>query len=179
MLSFIFFKWLGWKVDVSVPYSNACVMCVAPHTSNRDFFYAIIFDRSQGGHTHFLMKKFWFFWPMGILLRKWGGIAVDRSHRKHLTDDLSLMFKKNRNFRIAITPEGTRSANKKWKLGFYYIALKANVPIQLYVLNYNTKTVICKEQIIPSGNVEKDLHYIKKYYAQFKNAALYPNKFSV
>ena len=179
LLSFIYFKCLGWKTDISVPKCNACVMCVAPHTSNRDFFYAMLFDRSQGGHAHFLMKKFWFFWPLGILLRKWGGIAVDRSHRKHMTEELASMFKTNDNFRIAITPEGTRSANDKWKLGFYYIALKANVPIRLYVLNYKTKSVICKEQIIPSGNVEKDILYIKKYYAQFKDAARYPKNFSV
>ncbi len=179
LLSFLLYNCLGWRTDISVPHCDKCVMCVAPHTSNLDFFYAIAYDRSRGGRAHFLMKKFWFFWPLGVVLRSWGGIAVDRKHKKHLTDELAATFVKTPDFRVAITPEGTRSANGEWKLGFYYIALKAKVPIRLYVLDYSSKMIVCKEQFVPTGNSKADMDYIKSYYGKFKFAAKYPERFKV
>lgn len=179
ILSFLLYKCWGWKEDLTVPHRDKCVMCVAPHTSNYDFIYAIIYDRSYGGRAHFLMKRFWFFWPLGILLRRWGGVPVDRSHKSHLTDELATIMKAEPGFRLAVTPEGTRSANPKWKHGFIYIALKANVPIRLYVLDYSRKTIICHKEVWPSGDVEKDMKEIKDYYSQFPNAGKYPAKFVV
>ena len=64
-------------------------------------------------------------------------------------------------------------------MGFYYIALKAQVPIRLYVLDYSSKTIVCKEQIMPTGDAKADMGYIKSYYAKFKFAARYPEKFEV
>lgn len=179
LFSLILYKWLGWKTDVTVPERKQCIMCVVPHTSNWDFIYAILFDRSYGGRAHFLMKKQWFFWPLGVVFRYWGGVAVDRKNKHNLTDDLAQQFHDDPNFRLAITPEGTRSANPNWKHGFYHIAQKANVAIRLYVLDYSTKTIRCNKEIWPSGNVENDIAEIKNYYGQFKNAAKYPSKFSI
>ena len=80
---------------------------------------------------------------------------------------------------IAITPEGTRSLNKQWKKGFYFIALKCGIPIQLYALDYVNKTIVCTQQIIPTGNLEKDFAKINQYYSQFAERAKFPHKFSV
>ena len=38
---------------------------------------------------------------------------------------------------LAIPPEGTRSAVREWKSGFYHIAVAAGVPIVLSVLGLN------------------------------------------
>ena len=179
VLSFVLYNCLGWKTDICVPPCEKCVMCVAPHTSNLDFLYAFAYDRSRGGKAHFLMKKFWFFWPLGVLLRSWGGVAVDRNRKNNLTDELADIMRMTPGFRIAVTPEGTRSVNREWKMGFYYIALKAQVPIRLYVLDYSSKTIVCKEQIMPTGDAKADMGYIKSYYAKFKFAARYPDKFEV
>lgn len=176
-LSAFVLKLLGWRISIRITEPEKCVLCVAPHTSNSDFIYALLYDKSRGGKTHFLMKKAWFFWPLGVFFRSLGGIAVDRSRKSHLTDDIATQINNSDNFKIAITPEGTRSANAEWKHGFYYIALKAQVPIILYVLDYSTKTILCEKQIFPSGNVDEDMLYIKQYYAKFENAAKYPDKF--
>ena len=40
---------------------------------------------------------------------------------------------------MAVTPEGTRSRQEKWKTGFYYLAKKSNVPICLGYLDYKLK----------------------------------------
>ena len=61
--------------------------------------------------------------------------------------------------------------------GIIYIALGANVPIQLGVIDYKTKTVIIRDSYVPTGNIEQDMDYVKGYYAKYKDAAKYPDKF--
>ena len=74
---------LGWKVEVSVPDYPKCVICVAPHTSNTDFFLGKLAYLSIGRHAGFLIKKDWFFFPLNIIFRSMGGIPVDRSKHCH------------------------------------------------------------------------------------------------
>ena len=80
-------------------------------------------------------------------------------------------------FRLCITPEGTRSRVDEWKKGFYFIALKANLPILLYGLDYERKLIQCTKTIIPSGNLEEDMREIKLYFKDFK--AKKPENFSI
>ena len=42
---------------------------------------------------------------------------------------------------LGISPEGTRQKVKKWKTGFYYIALESRVPILLAGLDYKKKEI--------------------------------------
>ena len=53
-------KWSGWKVSVTAPRRDKCVICVAPHTSNWDFILGLAAYRSLGRKANFLMKEFWF-----------------------------------------------------------------------------------------------------------------------
>ena len=69
---------MGWKVSVDVPDLPRCIICVAPHTSNVDFLLGELAIRSVGRSAGFLMKKSWFFWPLGFFFRKIGGVPVDR-----------------------------------------------------------------------------------------------------
>ena len=86
---FLFNRVLGWTAEVTVPARDKCLLCVAPHTSNKDFLLGELYIRSIGRKAGFLMKKEWFFWPLGGILRKIGGIAVERSRHTSLTDQLS------------------------------------------------------------------------------------------
>ena len=94
-----------------------------------------------------------------------------------MTDVLAEIAQKEARFQLAITPEGTRSLTTEWKKGFYYIAQKANIPIQLYAIDYPSKTITCTKEIIPSGDIELDLKEIKLYYKNFKGK--HPQKFSI
>ncbi len=93
-----------------------------------------------------------------------GGIPVNRSKSMSLTEQIANVFKSKKQFHLAITPEGTRKANAEWKMGFYYIALAAEVPIMIASLNYGKKEIIFHDLFIPTGDAEKDLQIIKKYY---------------
>ena len=115
-----------------------------------------------------LMKKEWFFWPLGPLFRKWGGVPVYRTRHTSMTDNLAEEAKKMDEFRLCITPEGTRSPNADWKKGFYFIALKAGIPILLYGIDYERKLIQCTKSMIPSGDYDADMVIIKDYYKNFK-----------
>lgn len=164
---FVFGK-MGWQVEMTVPYRDKCIICVAPHTSNWDFIIAELYYHSIGRTAGFLMKKEWFFWPMGIMMRKLGGIPVWRSKHTSMTDNLAQTARDMKTFHLAVTPEGTRSANPEWKKGFYFIAQKANLPILLYGIDFEKKIIVCRKTIIPNGDVEKQMAEVKDYYKDFK-----------
>ena len=50
--SFIYFKLLGWKANVTVPnYDKLGVICAAPHTTNLDLFIGKLFYGALGRKT--------------------------------------------------------------------------------------------------------------------------------
>lgn len=168
LCSKILYSWLGWKKQVDQPLPDKCIISLAPHTSNWDFVIGQLYMRAEGMHSNFLMKREWFFWPLGSLFRRMGGIAVWRDRHSSMTDRLAEHARQSSRFCLCITPEGTRSPNPDWKHGFYYIALKAGIPILLYAADYEKKLVCCTKTIIPSGDYEADLKIIKDYYKDFK-----------
>lgn len=170
----------GWKVDITATRRNKCVICVAPHTSNFDFILGLCAYRSLGRKANFLMKEFWFFFPLKYLLRHLGGIPVPRKgSRGSLTEYIISRFKKSTYLNLAVTPEGTRSRTDKWRTGFLYIADGAAVPVQLGIIDYDRKIIIIRDEFFTSGDVEKDMAYVKDYYINYGNVARYKEKFTV
>ncbi len=178
--NFIYTYILRWKYKVTVPMFDKCVICAAPHTTNSDLFLGkLFFGIVSNGRAHFLMKKEWFFFPLGIFFRAVGGIPVDRGHKHKvsMTQQMAKIFAKRKCFTLAITPEGTRSANSEWKKGFYYIALEAKVPIILAGIDYATKTIVTNKYIIPNGDIDVQMQEIKQHFAQFKGK--HPERFAI
>lgn len=168
---------MGFSEVVTEPRPDKYVIVMAPHTSNWDFIVGTLYARAEGFKCNFLIKKEWFFWPMGILMRKLGGIPVYRDKQMGATDRLASMAKESREFHLCITPEGTRQANSEWKRGFYYIAQKASLPILLYGVDYRKKIIECTKVIIPNGDVDGQMAEIKEYFARF--SAKKPENFSL
>ena len=172
-------KWLleqaGWKIVIGVEEPPKSVVCVAPHTSNWDFIIGKLSYWAVNRQASFLMKKSWFFFPLGNLLTAMGGVPVDRGKRSSVTQQMADEFKNRHEFHLAITPEGTRGLVSKWKMGFYHIAVKANVPIELAYIDYLKKEMGVKEVFVPTGDEKEDLKYIRRYYNQVN--ARFPEKF--
>ena len=167
---------MGWKAIVSVPDYPKCIICVAPHTSNMDFFVCKLAYSAIGRNAGFLMKAFWFFPPLGWLLKAIGGVPVHRKKKKgSLVRYLVDKFNSSQHFAIAITPEGTRSANKNWHTGFLEIAWQADIPIVLGKIDYIAKTVSATDSFRPTGDMEKDMEAIKQYYKD--SNAKFPRNF--
>ena len=139
-------------------------MIVAPHTSNWDFPLGVAARGILKLDIKFLGKKELFKFPFGGYFRWMGGYPVDRSKSTSLVDFVSDAFEKNEHLLLAIAPEGTRSHVPKWKTGFYYMALKAGVPIVMTGFDYRNKEVNLQPPFYPTGSIDKDLKVLHDYY---------------
>lgn len=179
-ISKLILKMMGWKINGNFPQDiKKCVLIAAPHTSNWDFVIgrAAFYIFGIKG-IKFLIKKEFFFFPVGILLKSMGAIPVDRSSKNNTVVKIGHKFDEYNIFRVLITPEGTRSRVKEWKKGFYYIAQHANVPIVLCYVDYGKKEGgIAPFVINPSGNYAKDMEKIEDFYRNI--TAKYPENFNL
>lgn len=169
------FKLFGWKIAKYPPRLKKYVIAVAPHTSNWDFGVGYCVKHISDLHPNFLAKNSLFKIPLvGWFLRNMGGVPVDRSRNVKLVDQMVEKFGELDQFIVAITPEGTRAYSEKWKTGFYYVAQKAGVPIVMAGLDYGTKLVTFSDPFYPTGDVEKDLEFMKDFFRPMKGK--YPEK---
>lgn len=161
-------RWSGWTVVMAVPDYDKCVICVAPHTSNWDFVMGKLAYLSVGRQAGFLMKKDWFFFPLGIFFKAMGGVPVERRHHSDMVGQIVSRYDSCDRLALAITPEGTRKPNADWKRGFYHIAMRAQVPIILAYIDYGKRRIGLERTYVPTGDVEADMIEIKRYYMQFE-----------
>lgn len=177
-LSGLILKLAGWKVEITAPNYDKCLICVAPHTSNWDFVIGKLAYASVGRTASFLMKKSWFFFPLGLFFESIGGIPVDRNKGKgqSLVDQLVSDFRYRTTMRLAITPEGTRKRTTRWHTGFLQISYQAHLPCLLAVLDYKNKQVLVNHTFWPTGNTERDMRDVKRFYQQYEGK--YPDKFT-
>jgi 1-acyl-sn-glycerol-3-phosphate acyltransferase len=164
--------WLqGWKVDdVLLKQKNfdKFILLGAPHTSNWDaaMFIAAMYHMKLD--VKFLMKNDWLKFPFSLAFNPLGALGIDRSTSNSMVDIMANEFDKKDKLIISISPEGTRGPNEKWKRGFYYTSIKANVPILLGYLDYGNRVAGIGKEVIPTGNIEPDFRMISDYYQQFK-----------
>jgi 1-acyl-sn-glycerol-3-phosphate acyltransferase len=174
----LYFAIIGWKTYNGIPaHVKKYVMIGAPHTSNWDFpitMAALLLMRVK---VNYLAKKELFKFPLGIIMRYFGGISVDRSKNTRMVDSMTNEFKLHESLILLVPPEGTRGYVKEWKSGFYYVALGAGVPIGLGYLDYARKEAGIAKLFYPSGDFTKDLEEIKSFYRGI--AARHPEKSSV
>ena len=163
---FMFFNVFRWKFsgkfDTTIP---KYIVIVAPHTSNWDFIIGIFARTSIGiGHAKYLGKSQLFKWPYGFIFRALGGHPVDRSKHNNLVEAVVAIFNSKEKFAVALAPEGTRKKVGKLKTGFYHIAEAAKIPIYLVGFDYPSKTVKISEAYYPSGDIDKDMPEIMKFF---------------
>jgi 1-acyl-sn-glycerol-3-phosphate acyltransferase len=169
----------GWKMQGDFPEDmDKCVTIVAPHTSNVDFIFGIVASFKVRLPVRFLIKDEWTRrFLIGSLIKSWGGIGIVRSERQNMVDAMAEMINRTERITLAFPPEGTRRLAEKWKTGFYYVALRAQVPIVMVALDYGTKTVIIGPSFMPSGDFVQDMEIVRSFYSGVK--ARHPEKFSL
>ncbi|NPD46695.1 MULTISPECIES: 1-acyl-sn-glycerol-3-phosphate acyltransferase [unclassified Lentimicrobium] len=175
-ISGLVLKLWGWKVKGKRPDLKKFVFIAAPHTSNWDFPIGRLSTSVMGIDNKVLMKKSWFFFPLGYIFRWLGAMPIDRSKSGTVIDHILGLFEENDEFVFAITPEGTRSYVEFWKTGFYTIALRANVPLVLGYLDFVKKETGVGPTIYLSGNKDADFEKIMQFYRTI--GAKYPEKFN-
>lgn len=186
IISKLIFFFSGWTKDANedIPKEvQRCVIIASPHTSNWDLVYARAAFYLMGIPLRFTIKKEWLESPLGGLVKRSGGLAIDRTPkkpgepRKSMTQAMIDLFEEHQTLAMMVTPEGTRSLRKEWKTGFYHVAAGAKVPIALGYLDYKRKHAGVGPIIYPSDDMEADLRKIMAFYKDI--GPKHPEKFSV
>lgn len=159
-------KAFGWTVEGGVPPVVKAVVVAAPHTTNWDLPFMLATSYVLGLEISWLGKHTLFNPPLGVLLKALGGIPVDRRTAHNAVDNAARLFEEAEELLLVVPPEGTRSKASRWKTGFYYIAVKAQVPIILGYLDYGRKASGLGELFYPTGDIKKDFAAIKEFYSK-------------
>ena len=156
---------LRWRVEGDIANEPKYVAIVAPHTSNWDFVvglsarYALRLDASWLG-KHTLFRP-----PFGWIMRRWGGIAVDRTASHDVVSQTVAEFSSRPRVFLVITPEGTRKHVSRWRTGFWHIAKGAGVPILPIVFNWRERVIRIGAPFFPGDDVEKDVGQLQSFFA--------------
>jgi len=166
---------IGWNVHFKPLPGPHGIAVVYPHTSNIDFFVGLLAKWAVGLQFRWLAKDSLFRGVMGVLMRYWGGVAVDRSAPQGAIPRLAEDMLASKWFWLAITPEGTRGYRPYWKSGFYRIAMAADVPVLLVSIDYGRKLIDVTRSMHLSGDEAADMAAIAAAYegvrARFPNDA--------
>jgi 1-acyl-sn-glycerol-3-phosphate acyltransferase len=163
-LAHIILRLIGWRTHVLNPRLTRYVLIGAPHTSNWDFGLMLLLMAAEQLPIRFMGKDSLFRGPLGPVMRSLGGIPVNRRERTNLVDQIVAKFDEYDDLIIGLAPEGTRSKTSHWKTGFYYIALKAKVPIAMAYLDYENKIIGVGSSFMPSGDLKADFEIIREFY---------------
>ena len=166
----------GWTAVGEKPAVRKAVFIAAPHTSNWDGIWALIYKVSMDLDVHFFAKQSLFWFPLGALLRGLGGIPLNRNEPGSAVRQAVDAFNENDDFYFALAPEGTRSLRSHWKSGFYRIAMDADVPVVLGFFDYRSKQIGIGPVIELSGDRDTDLATIQSFYGTI--SARWPEKTS-
>ncbi len=167
-ISWLGLRIAGWKIKGRPPELPKYVIIAYPHTSAWDFPLGVAVCMMYRLKVYWLGKDSLFKGLAGPVMRWLGGIPIDRSEAHDVVQQTIEAFNESESLIIALAPEGTRSAVKKWKTGFYHIAAGAKVPVVLGFFDYSRKEAGCLKTFTPGGNMDQDMDSIKSAYTGVK-----------
>lgn len=166
---------MGWTAATGPVEEKKAIILGVPHTSLWDFVVSYLFYTSlNAGKAKVMIKKEFFVGPLGWLLRKLGGIPTDRSNATALVKSIISEFEKEDFFVLAIAPEGTRKAIKKWKTGYHTIAKATGVPVYLGYFDWATKRIGVGNKFQLSDDARADTEKIQEIYEAMKLVGKHP-----
>ena len=164
-LAGIILRLLGWRLEGERPEAPAYLLASWPHTSNVDFFFFLLLCMRAGVAIRWVGKHTLFRGPMNWIMRRLGGLPIDRRSRNNAVDGIVSLFREHDELALAIAPEGTRSWVPYWKSGFYYVARQAEIPIVLGYLDFRSKRGGFGPTLTLSGDPKSDMDEIRAFYA--------------
>jgi 1-acyl-sn-glycerol-3-phosphate acyltransferase len=163
-----FARWMlrvgGWTTVGGVPEEPKAVFIAAPHTSNWDGLWALVYRVAFDIDVKFFAKHSLFWFPLGNILRALGGIDLDRGKAGTAVNEAIRMFETEEQFYFGLAPEGTRKRTEGWKTGFYRIAIGARVPVYLGLLDYGRRRIGIGRKMELTGDMDADMAVIRDYY---------------
>jgi 1-acyl-sn-glycerol-3-phosphate acyltransferase len=162
------FALAGWKLVGTLPNRPKLVLIAAPHSSWWDGVWGLLVRSALGADIAFMAKRELFAGPLGWLLRKAGGIPIERSSSSGVVEQMSRRFASSEKLWLGIAPEGTRQRVETWKNGFWHIARAAGVPILPVYFDYPSRTIGLGPVFEPSEDRDRDIAALRAFYAPFR-----------
>jgi len=157
-------KLAGWRIDGQLPVDHKMMVVGGPHTSNWDFALLLLCTMHFRVRTNWIGKDALFKPPHGWIMRRLGGISVDRSKASDTVSQVVDYYNSRDDLILVITPEGTRGKVTRWKSGFYWIAHGANVPIMIFYADYGRKVCGVGPVVVPTGDYDRDVAEIREFF---------------
>ena len=167
----------GWRfAGADFPDVPRMVLIVAPHTSNWDFPLGVMAMFALRIRGTYLGKHTLFRFPLGILMRYLGGIAVDRGSSQDVVGQTVAIAQGMDRAIIVLSPEGTRKLAPKWKTGFYRIAQQGGMPIFPVAFDFARKEIRFFPLFHPTGDLDADLDALRANFTP--QMARYPAQYA-
>lgn len=166
-------RWLlrlaGWRLQFRGLPAAQGVVIVYPHTSNWDFVLGILAKWALGIQVTFWGKDTLFRVPLfGAWLRWLGGVAINRHAPQgavgQMTSALRAAREQGRFLWLALAPEGTRRLSPGWRLGFYRVAVGAEVPLALVRFDYGRRVLHFDSFWRLSGDLDHDFSTLAAHF---------------
>lgn len=158
-----------WRVEFDGLPGPKGILIVYPHTSNWDFVIGLLAKWAIGLPIRWVGKESLFRGLTGVtlgpLMRAWGGRPVDRHSARGAVDELARQMQSEDWFWLGLSPEGTRRRRDHLRSGFYYLALRLDVPVGLAYIDYARRAVGVRQFVRMTGEVEHDLALLRAFYA--------------
>ena len=158
----------GWRLTGTFPDRAKLVLVAAPHSSWWDGVVGLLVKVGIGADVNFMAKRELFVGPLGWLLRRLGGIPIDRAAAKGVVEQMVERLQGRDALWLGLTPEGTRRAVPKWKSGFWHIARRAGVDVLPVYFHYPEKTIGVGPLFTLSDDMDADIARIREYFAPFR-----------
>jgi 1-acyl-sn-glycerol-3-phosphate acyltransferase len=157
---------VGWKFETELTDERKYILLAYPHTSNWDGLMLLSLAQSLGLDMKWMIKDSWTKGPMGVLLKRLGAVAINRSAATNMVDQMVHAFDTHDDLVLVIPPEGTRARAERWKSGFYHIARGADVPVVPGYLDFARKRAGFGPARRMTGDVRADMDEIRAFYAR-------------
>ena len=155
---------MGWESVGGPMKEKKAIVLGVPHTSVWDFLVSYLFYTQFGKVAHIMIKKEFFFWPLGPILRACGAVPVDRESAASMVRSLIHEMDQAEEFHLAIAPEGTRKAVKRWKTGFHLIARETGATVYVGYYDWGRKRISVGEPFELTDDPKADMQRIYDIY---------------
>jgi len=161
----VFWTFSRWTLRTEPAPVAPTVLVGAPHTSNWDFVLMLAIAWRLEIPIRWLGKDSLFRGWRGPLMRRLGGIPVDRRDAGHVVAEVVERAHAGEVFGLVVTPDGTRGPHTHWKSGFYRIAREAGMTLTLGYVDRTTMTTGLGPTMELTGDVTADMDRIRAFYA--------------
>jgi 1-acyl-sn-glycerol-3-phosphate acyltransferase len=158
----------GWRLEGSWPDLAKVVVIVAPHSSAWDAIWGLAAKVALSLGIVFIGKKEAFWGPIGWILRRVGGMPVDRGAPGGIVEQIAQEMRRADRMWFVLAPEGTRRAVEHWKPGFWRIAKAAGVPVLCIGFDYPAKKILVGEVVELGDDIHADMTRIRALFGKYR-----------